>query len=106
MNPQPKVFLVILDGLRWDLYGEPMSAMETMAQNGVHAEWLDPIFPTMSTPSMYSIASGNTLPLHRYCSKIPEIGINLALFFLHSVKTGRLLSFRLFAEWIIYKCVP
>ena len=50
---------MILDGLRWDLFGEPMSALESMAAHGVKAEWMDPIFPTMSTPSMFSLVTGN-----------------------------------------------
>ncbi|XP_072044910.1 ectonucleotide pyrophosphatase/phosphodiesterase family member 7-like [Amphiura filiformis] len=53
-----RVFLLILDGLRWDLFGEEMPALDSIATNGVRAEWMDPIWPTMSTPSMFSMVTG------------------------------------------------
>jgi len=48
-----------LDGFRWDyqdLYETP--AMDRLAARGVRAESLQPVFPTLTFPNHYSIATG------------------------------------------------
>ena len=56
---KPYVVLVSLDGFRWDysaLYDTP--ALDSIAAGGVRAESLVPVFPTLTFPNHYSIATG------------------------------------------------
>ncbi|XP_072018065.1 ectonucleotide pyrophosphatase/phosphodiesterase family member 7-like [Amphiura filiformis] len=53
-----KVLLLLLDGMRWDLFGAEMPAMKKVQENGVRLDWVDTVFPTLSSPSMFSIATG------------------------------------------------
>ena len=56
---KPYVILVSIDGFRWDyqdLYDTP--ALDRIAQEGVRAERLIPVFPTLTFPNHYSIATG------------------------------------------------
>ncbi|XP_070575492.1 ectonucleotide pyrophosphatase/phosphodiesterase family member 7-like [Ptychodera flava] len=53
-----KFMLVLLDGLRYDLFGADMPNLAKIAAEGVKANQSYPIFPTKSIPSMYSIATG------------------------------------------------
>jgi len=61
---KPYVVLVSIDGFRWDfadLYGaENIRAME---RRGLRAEALVPVYPTLTFPNHYSIATGR-LPAH------------------------------------------
>ena len=52
------MILLLLDGMRWDLFGVDMPALQSVERNGVRLDWLDTVFPTMSSPSMFSIATG------------------------------------------------
>ena len=56
---KPYVILVSIDGFRWDyqsLYDTP--ALDRIAAAGVRAEALVPVFPTLTFPNHYSIATG------------------------------------------------
>ena len=55
----PYVILVSFDGFRWDyqdIYSTP--AMDRLAAAGVRAASLKPVFPTLTFPNHYSIATG------------------------------------------------
>lgn len=56
---KPYVVLVSIDGLRWDfqsLFDTP--GMDRISSKGVKAAALVPVFPTMTFPNHYSIATG------------------------------------------------
>ena len=56
---KPYLILVSIDGFRWDymdLY--PTPNMDRLATAGVRAERLLPVFPTLTFPNHYSIATG------------------------------------------------
>lgn len=56
---KPYLILISLDGFRWDyqdLYDTP--ALDRIAANGVRAERMIPVFPTLTFPNHYSIATG------------------------------------------------
>lgn len=55
----PYLVLVSIDGFRWDfqdLYETP--ALDRIAARGVRAERMIPVFPTLTFPNHYSIATG------------------------------------------------
>ena len=56
---KPYLILVSLDGFRWDYpmrYDTP--ALDRIIANGIQAESLVPVFPTLTFPNHYSIATG------------------------------------------------
>ena len=56
---KPTLILVSFDGFRWDyqdLYETP--ALDRLAARGVKAESLQPVYPTLTFPNHYSIATG------------------------------------------------
>jgi predicted AlkP superfamily pyrophosphatase or phosphodiesterase len=56
---KPYVVLVSIDGFRWDypdIYTTP--ALDRIAGDGVRAERMIPVFPTLTFPNHYSIATG------------------------------------------------
>lgn len=56
---KPYLILISIDGFRWDYrarYDTP--ALDRIAANGVTADALVPIFPTLTFPNHYSIATG------------------------------------------------
>jgi len=56
---KPYLILISLDGFRWDyldLYDTP--ALDRIAAQGVRAERMIPVFPTLTFPNHYSIATG------------------------------------------------
>ena len=53
--------LLLLDGMRWDLFGMDMPALKLVEETGVKLEWPDTVYPTMSSPTMTSIATGNVV---------------------------------------------
>ncbi len=56
---KPYLILISIDGFRWDyqdLYETP--ALDRIAENGVRADALVPVFPTLTFPNHYSIATG------------------------------------------------
>jgi len=56
---KPYLILISIDGFRWDyqdLYETP--ALDRIADEGVRADALVPVFPTLTFPNHYSIATG------------------------------------------------
>lgn len=63
---KPYLVLVSLDGFRWDfqdLHETP--ALDRLTANGVRAEQMIPVFPTLTFPNHYSIATGLYPAAHR-----------------------------------------
>jgi len=63
---KPYLILISIDGFRWDfqdLHDTP--ALDRIAANGVRAEALVPVFPTLTFPNHYSIATGLYPANHR-----------------------------------------
>jgi predicted AlkP superfamily pyrophosphatase or phosphodiesterase len=59
VRDRPYLILVSIDGFRWDyqdLYDTP--AMDRIAATGVRADAMIPVFPTLTFPNHYSIATG------------------------------------------------
>jgi len=64
VRDRPYLILVSIDGFRWDyqgLYDTP--AMDRIAAAGVRADAMLPVFPTLTFPNHYSIATG-LFPAH------------------------------------------
>ena len=56
---KPYLILISFDGFRWDyqdLYETP--ALDRVSENGIRADALVPVFPTLTFPNHYSIATG------------------------------------------------
>ncbi len=63
-NERPYVILVSFDGFRHDFSNlAETPAMDRMAREGLKAEALQPVFPTLTFPNHFSIATGR-LPRH------------------------------------------
>jgi len=63
---KPYLILISIDGFRWDfqdLHDTP--ALDRIAANGVRAEAMVPVFPTLTFPNHYSIATGLYPANHR-----------------------------------------
>ncbi|XP_072176356.1 ectonucleotide pyrophosphatase/phosphodiesterase family member 7-like [Diadema setosum] len=58
MGKQQKLILLLVDGLRWDSFGQNLPHLNEVARTGVKTAWMDGVFPTLSTTSTYSIATG------------------------------------------------
>ena len=56
---KPYLLLVSIDGFRWDFADlQDTPAIDRIAENGLKAEALQPVFPTLTFPSHFSIATG------------------------------------------------
>ncbi|XP_071807894.1 ectonucleotide pyrophosphatase/phosphodiesterase family member 7-like [Asterias amurensis] len=64
VTAKEKVLLMLVDGLRWDRLGFDIPSLDIIQENGVRAEWTDPVFITVSSPSMMSIATGLYVESH------------------------------------------
>ncbi len=53
-----KLILILLDGFRWDYFQPNHVGFHQMFQEGVKAEYLQPVFPSVSYTNYYSIATG------------------------------------------------
>ncbi len=69
-----KLVIILLDGFRWD-YADRMGRQEVpnfrrlIAESGVRAEYVQPIYPSNSFPSWTTITSGaNTRIYCTYCT--------------------------------------
>jgi predicted AlkP superfamily pyrophosphatase or phosphodiesterase len=63
---KPTLILISIDGFRWDfqgLYDTP--TLDRIAADGVRAERMIPVFPTLTFPNHYSIATGLYPANHR-----------------------------------------
>lgn len=58
-EPPRYLVLISIDGFRWDYLDKyPTPAMHELANRGVRADALLPVFPTLTFPNHYSIATG------------------------------------------------
>ncbi|ODN05640.1 Ectonucleotide pyrophosphatase/phosphodiesterase family member 6 [Orchesella cincta] len=56
-----KLLIIMLDGFRWDYYKsqkDELIAFPVFLQDGVQAEWVEPIFPSLSYPCWTTISTG------------------------------------------------
>ena len=57
--PQRQVLLVSIDSLRPDAIGSGvMPTLDALAAKGVHAEWMNPSYPTLTFPNHYTMVTG------------------------------------------------
>jgi predicted AlkP superfamily pyrophosphatase or phosphodiesterase len=57
--PEHQVLLVSIDGLRADAIGSgTMPTLDALAAAGVHADWMNPSYPTLTFPNHYTIVTG------------------------------------------------
>ncbi|XP_015909701.2 glycerophosphocholine cholinephosphodiesterase ENPP6-like [Parasteatoda tepidariorum] len=55
----PKLIVVLVDGVRWDLIDDPkLKGFKRITETGVRAPYVTPIFPSISYPNWYTIATG------------------------------------------------
>ena len=55
----PAVLLVSIDGLRADVVGSGvMPALDALAAHGVHADWMNPSYPSLTFPNHYTLVTG------------------------------------------------
>lgn len=58
-SEKPYVLLISLDGFRWDYIDRGLSPnIEWITENGIEALSLEPVFPTKTFPTHYSIVTG------------------------------------------------
>ncbi|CAG7718636.1 unnamed protein product [Allacma fusca] len=60
-TPQEKLLVIMLDGFRWDYYDlhkKHLNAFQHFISEGVHVEWVEPIFPPVSYPSWTTVSTG------------------------------------------------
>ncbi len=63
-SEKPYLLLISIDGFRWDYLDKyPSPAMNSLAKSGIRADALIPVFPTLTFPNHYSIATG-LFPAH------------------------------------------
>jgi predicted AlkP superfamily pyrophosphatase or phosphodiesterase len=56
---KPYLLLVSIDGFRWDFADlQDTPAIDRIAENGLKADALQPVFPTLTFPNHFSIATG------------------------------------------------
>ena len=61
---KPYVILVSIDGFRWDYQDlAETPALDRIASRGIRAERMLPVFPTLTFPNHYTIATG-LFPAH------------------------------------------
>ena len=55
----PAVLLVSIDGLRADTIGSGvMPTLDALAARGVHADWMNPSYPSLTFPNHYTLVTG------------------------------------------------
>jgi predicted AlkP superfamily pyrophosphatase or phosphodiesterase len=58
-NLKPTVILISIDGFRPDYLDRyPAATLSMLAKQGVRARWMTPVFPTVTFPNHYTIATG------------------------------------------------
>ena len=59
-----RLLLILLDGFRWDYLeqdGHMLPGFQSILLQGVQAEYMIPVYPTLSYPNYYSIMTGQFL---------------------------------------------
>ena len=61
-----KLLFILVDGFRWDYFDKfadgELPGFARLRQNGVAAEALVPVFPSVTVVNYYSIVTGNSTP--------------------------------------------
>ncbi len=72
---KPVVILLSIDGFRWDYQANfTTPALDAIAANGIRAERMIPVFPTLTFPNHYSIATGLYPANHRLIgNRFPDL---------------------------------
>src|SRR5262249_47560794 len=56
---KPTVILISIDGFHPDYLDKyPAPTLSTLARQGVRARWMTPVYPSLTFPNHYSIATG------------------------------------------------
>ncbi|XP_022345085.2 glycerophosphocholine cholinephosphodiesterase ENPP6-like [Crassostrea virginica] len=66
-----RLLLILLDGFRWDYLeqdGHMLPGFQSILLQGVQAEYMLPVYPTLSYPNYYSIMTGVYTESHGYVS--------------------------------------
>ncbi|OXA50136.1 glycerophosphocholine cholinephosphodiesterase ENPP6 [Folsomia candida] len=61
LNNNNKLLIILIDGFRWDYYTRQKAKLPGFSQlisDGTHAEWVEPMFPSLSYPTWTTIATG------------------------------------------------
>ncbi|GBM70215.1 hypothetical protein AVEN_60141-1 [Araneus ventricosus] len=57
-----KLIVVLIDGFRWNYLDDPqfknLKGFPSIIKNGVKAEYLEPVYPSLTYPNMNSFATG------------------------------------------------
>lgn len=67
VRKRDKLIVILADGFRYDYLDEPgqeLPGFQRMLRDGVRAQYVQPVFPTISIPNWYSIASGLYVESH------------------------------------------
>src|SRR5688572_30452130 len=57
--PSAALVLISIDGFRADYISRPQAGnIRALAQRGVRAEWMTPVFPSKTYPSHYTMVTG------------------------------------------------
>jgi predicted AlkP superfamily pyrophosphatase or phosphodiesterase len=90
---KPYLILVSLDGFRWDYPDRhELPALRALIEGGARADRLVPVFPTLTFPNHYSIATGLYPARHGLVGNrfpAPELGLWFALGRRETVEDGR-----------------
>lgn len=68
-----RLLVILLDGFRWDYLeqdGHMLPGFGSILQHGVKAEYMIPVYPTLSYPNYYSIMTGVHTESHGYVSNL------------------------------------
>lgn len=68
-----KLIVLSIDGLRWDYITDPkleLKGIWKIIENGVRAQYVNPVYPTLSYPNWYSIVTGLYPESHGIVSNI------------------------------------
>ncbi|CAG2174264.1 unnamed protein product, partial [Oppiella nova] len=100
-NPEnnSKLLIILVDGFRWDYVArdKTLKGFPKIAQNGVSAKYVKPIFPENSYPNWYSITTGRYAENHGFIQNYMYDNVTHELFLMspnsypnwYSITTGR-----------------
>lgn len=64
-----KLIVVLIDGFKWDYIKDPrlnLKGIPKIIESGVHAPYVNPVFPALSYPNWYTIVTGKIALLYYY----------------------------------------
>ncbi|XP_023240187.1 ectonucleotide pyrophosphatase/phosphodiesterase family member 6-like [Centruroides sculpturatus] len=104
VNARHKVLLVLVDGCRWDYpdTDSTLTGFKKLAEKGVRAEYVTPIFPSNSYPNWYTIVTGLYAESHGFVQNMMYDPIHKDFFLMGPNKTASVLHWWNHAEpiWI------